>query len=133
LFLEERRVRVSIRNTGNRIIELVEAELLIPQKLSGNNVFNEYQPVLQRRSLTENGVRYVGNALTTTPSTLLHLGVNPLRQMLAPGAEYVPEFLGANLPAGLSPEDEELAVRCTVSAKRSIVQIATPIKQISAS
>jgi hypothetical protein len=112
-------------------MELVEAEILIPAKLSGDNNFQEYQPVLQRRYSTEGGVRYVGNGLTIFPSSFLHLGINPLRQILAPGAEYVPAGLGVILPAFLSPEDEELSIRCMVSAKQFVFgPIAIPISKI---
>jgi hypothetical protein len=131
LFREGRRVRVAIHNTGTRVIELLEAEILIPETLSNNNNFQEYQPVLQRRSAKEGGVRYVGNCLTTNPSTFPHLGVNPLRPMLAPETEYVPEHLGVNLPDTLSPEDEASSIRCTVSAKQYVFgPIATPICKI---
>ena len=101
LFREGRRVRVAIQNTGTRVIELQEAEMLIPEALSSNNSFQEYQPVLQRRTAKEGGVRYVGSCLTTSPSTFLYLGVNPLRPILAPETEYIPEHLGVNLPERL--------------------------------
>lgn len=131
LFREGRRVRLAIQNTGSRLVELVEAEMLIPQALSGDNAFAEYQPVLQRRYHSEDGVRYVGNCLTTIPSNILHLGVNPLQQMLAPGAEYVPEHLGVNLPTEMSTEDEALPIRCKVSARQQVIgPIATPISKI---
>ena len=131
LFRDGQRVRVTIQNTGTRLVELVKAEVLIPEALSGNNNFQEYQPVLQLRYSTEGGVRYVGQGLTIVPSQFPHLGINPLRQMLAPGAEYVPESLGVNLPAGLSPEDEALSIRYTVSSKQLVFgPIATPINKI---
>jgi hypothetical protein len=131
LFREDRRVRLEIQNTGTRLVELVEAELLIPRDLRGNNNFREYQPVLQRRHSVAGGVRYVGNCLTTIPSNILHLGINPLRQMLAPGTEYVPESLSVNLPANLSPEDEALSIRFTVSAKQLVFgPISTAISKI---
>jgi hypothetical protein len=99
--------------------------------LSGDNNFQEYQPVLQRRSAKEGGVRYVGNCLTTSPSTFPYLGVNPLRPILAPEAEYVPEHLGVNLPDVLSAEDEALSIQFTVSAKQQVFgPIATPISKI---
>jgi hypothetical protein len=131
LFREGRRVRVAIQNTGTRVIELLEAEILIPETLSNNNNFQEYQPVLQRRYAKEGGVRYVGNCLTTSPSTFLYLGVSPLRPVLAPETEYVPEYLGVNLPDILSAEDEALLIRCTVSAKQQVIgPITTPISKI---
>jgi hypothetical protein len=112
-------------------LELTEAEMLISDTLSGDNNFQEYQPVLQRRYVTEGGVRYVGNALTKDPSHMLHLGINPLRQMLAPGPEYVPDHLGVNLPTRMTPADEALSVRFMVSSKQHVFgPVAIPISQI---
>ncbi len=125
-------LRLAIKNIGNRPVDLVEAELLIPEKLRGNNQFQEYSPVRQVRRHLENGVSFIGFVLTAVPSPILHLGINPLRQILAPGmGEYVVESIGIGLPSILSREDDALPIRYTVCTRQFVVgPILQPIADI---
>lgn len=126
-----RRIRLKIQNTGTRPVELVEAELLVSEALRSDDHFQEWQPVLQIRRIDDHGVRYIGRCLTTYPSTVLHLGINPLMPILAPGADYIPDGLGLTLPATLSLADEALPVRWTVFTKQGIAGPETlPIAEI---
>lgn len=122
---------MSIRNTGTRPLDLLEADLLIPKQLSGGNVFQAYQPVLLRRTHNDGTTQYVGNCLTVNPSTVPYLGVNPLRPILAPNVDYVPEHLSLTLPEHLTDEDETKSICYSVYSQKQVYGPRTiPIKDI---
>lgn len=125
-------VRMSIQNMGTRQLELAEAELLMPQQLSANNNFQEYQPVRQPRYANHDGVKFVGNALTIHASNFLHLGVNPLTLFLtAQMGEYIIAGLGACLPPNLTDEQMRLPIHYAVQSKQLCVgPVLVPISEI---
>jgi hypothetical protein len=120
LFRQGRQVRMLIQNNSSRPVELLEAELLAPDALAGANFMNEYQPVLLRRNVIRDGVRYVGSCLTIHPSTVLHLGVSALKPILGPGDIYVPDHLGITLPEPLSAKQELLSLCYCVSGRQQV-------------
>lgn len=132
LFRDGAVVRISIQNLGTRQLELAEVELLVPQQLSANNSFQEYQPVRQARYAKDNGITFVGNALTIHASNVLHLGVNPLTPFLtAQMGEYVVAGLGAHLPPNLTEEQKRLPIRYTVQSRQLCVgPVSVPIGEI---
>jgi TIR domain len=120
LFRQGRQVRMLIQNNSSRPVELLEAELLAPDTLAGANCINEYQPVLVRRNLIRDDVRYIGTCLTIHPSTVLHLGVSALKPILGPGDIYVPDHLGITLPETLSADEEMLSICYSVSGRQQV-------------
>ena len=118
LFREGCRVRMLIRNKSSRPLELLEAQIFLPKALAGQNFIAQYQPVLIHRPEVFAGMHYLGKCLTVHPSTVLYLGVNPLKAMLGPGEEYVPEHLGVALPERLSSEEGALPLYYSVSSRQ---------------
>jgi hypothetical protein len=122
VFRQENAIRLAIQNIGNRALDMVEAELLIPDKLRGNVLFQDYAPVRLVRRHSESNLNFIGFCLTTTPSPVLYLGINPLRPILTPGmGEHVVEGIGVVLPPTLSADDEALPVRYTVCTRQVTV------------
>jgi hypothetical protein len=127
IFRQDNTLRLAVQNTGSRPLKMVEAELLIPESLRRDVHFQDFAPVRLVHRQVVDGVRLIGYRLTTTPSPVLYLGINPLRSFLTAGmGEEIVSDLGINLPADLSAADEELAVRYTVCAEQCTVG---PIKR----
>jgi len=128
-------VQLSMRNTGTRMLDMVEAELLMPQQLNRGsaNSFQAWEPVTERRYfVAPDGVRYAGIALTVHHSTQLHLGINPLRPILTPAMGECPiPGIGLHLPKTLTADEEALPIYYSVLSRQSPVgPIPIPIPDI---
>jgi len=111
-----------IRNTGNRPLDMVDAELLIPEQLASNSAFTSYPPVRVKQRFEEEGVRLIGYRVTTQASHQPHLGIDPLRETLLPQmGEVLVAALRISIPAQLSPDQEALPIRYRVSARQESV------------
>ena len=132
VFRQELALRLAIRNTGNRPLAMVDAELLIPEKLRGNNSFHSYSPVRETARYEEDGIRWIGQRLTTQASQQLYLGIEPLRAVLSREmGEVLVTGLTIGLSAGLPPVDMALPIRYRVSAQQETVgPVVIPIAQI---
>lgn len=114
-----RRIQLCIRNTGTKPLDLLEAELFLPQSLCAETI-QEYQPVLLRKSFTIDKTKYTGKCLTRHPSTMTFLGVSALKPKLAAGVEEAPPHLGLILPERLSDEDQNQLVYYSVTAEQQV-------------
>jgi hypothetical protein len=123
---------LTIRNNGGRPLDMIDAELLIPEQLRGHTSFHDYPPVRETKRYEEDGVRWIGHRLTTQASHQAHLGINPLPETLlrAMGEVHV-SGLRIGLPPNLSAAHEALPIRYRVSARQeSVGPVAVPISQI---
>ena len=116
-------VQLSIQNMGTRQLDMVEAELLMPQQLNrdGANWFNAWEPVTEhRRFKGANGINYVGIALTVHPANRSYLGIDPLRPIITPEmGEYVVPGIGIHLPPNLSPDELALPICYSVQSRQA--------------
>ena len=116
-------VQLSIQNIGTRQLDMVEAELLMPQQLNrgSGNWFQPWEPVTERRYLSgPNGINYTGIALTIHPPNRSHLGINPLRPILTTEmGECVVPGIGIHLPLDLSPDEMELPICYSVQSRQA--------------
>jgi len=132
VFRQDSVLRVSVRNNGNHPLDMLDAELQVPEQLQGNNFVGDWPPVRMKTRFEESGVRWIGHRLTTKASPQAHLGINPLPETLVPQmGEVQVEGLTITLPANLSPADEALAIRYRVSARQeSVGPVTKPIAQL---
>jgi hypothetical protein len=128
-------VQLSIQNMGTRQLDMVEAELLMPEQLNRGqaNWFQAWEPVTERRNFSgPEGINYVGIALTVHPANRSHQGINPLRAILTPEmGEWVVPGIGIHLPQDLSSGEIELPIYHSVQSRQ--VQVGPeflPISQI---
>jgi hypothetical protein len=112
---------------------MVDAELLIPEVLRGNNPFTNYPPVRETMRYEKDDEHWIGYRLTTHASQRPHLGINPLPEILLPQmGEYYVTGLTIGLPATLSPADEDRTIRYRVSARQeSVGPVAAVISQLA--
>ena len=121
---------LAIKNVGNRPLDMIDAELLVPAQLGPS--LHAFSPVRELHQITENGMRWTGYRLTTIPSTIAHLGVEPLRKSLAASMGEVP-LTGINIALARIPsaEEEALPIRYRVSSQqRDIGPIIVPIGEL---
>lgn len=107
---------LAIRNIGNRPLDMIDAELLVPAQC--NAVLHPYAPVRERIVVAENGIQWTGYRLTTSPSASAHLGFEPLRPVLA---QSMGELVLDGIAIGLhktSIEEGTLSIRYRVAAKQ---------------
>jgi hypothetical protein len=122
VFRKDMALYVTIRNTGNRPLDMVDAELLIHEELRGNNAFRDTPPVRVKCRYEEGSVHWLGYRLTTKASPQSNLGVNPLPETLLREMGDVPVTgLTIGLSANLSPAGAAVAVRYRVSARQESV------------
>jgi hypothetical protein len=112
-----RAICLSVRNTGNRPLEMIDAELLVPSQL-GPTLYDS-SPVRELAKGSDNGILLRGYRLTTIPSPVPNLGIDPLRPTLVPAmGEVVLAGMNIVLPKTLSSEEEQLPIRYRVSAQQ---------------
>ncbi|MBI3697054.1 MAG: toll/interleukin-1 receptor domain-containing protein [Acidobacteria bacterium] len=132
VFRRELALYLAIRNTANRPLDMVDAELLIPEQLRGSSAFHSYPPVRETKRYEEDGVRWIGYRLTTQASQRPHLGISPLpATLLREMGEVLVTGLTIGLPADLSPANEALPIRYRVSARQeSVGPVTIPVSQL---
>ena len=132
VFRQDLALRLAIRNTGNRPLDMVDAELLVPEQLGGNSIFHSDSPVREKVRHEQDGIRWIGHRVTTQASQRPHLGIEPLRAVLLREMdEVLVTGLTIGLPARLSPGDMALPIRYRVSAQQDTVgPVVIPIAQL---
>ena len=120
---------LAIRNVGNRPLDMIDAELLLPAQLG--LTLRAYSPVRETATFSEDGQNWRGYRLTTTPSTHLHLGIEPLRKKLVPEMGEIC-LTGVNIALSrvLSVEEEQLSIRYRVLADQITVAKKVPIANL---
>jgi hypothetical protein len=126
---------LSIRNIGSRVLNLIDAELLIPTTLGPT--LQPFSPLREQAFGRESDVELSGYRLTTMPYTLPHLGLDPLRSSLSPAMGEVP-LIPLHVAFGREPRGDEnkLPIRYRVSTKEQdfgpfVVPIAdVPIRSV---
>jgi hypothetical protein len=132
IFRDGEALSMAIRNSGNRPLDMIDAELSIPVQLSRNTTFQAWEPLREVHNFEEDGISFRGFRLTTHPFPRPHLGIEPLRQVLVPEMQDVElNGVGIHLPRHLSQEEELLPVRYRVSARQATIgPIKVPIREV---
>lgn len=120
-------VNLSIRNNGNRPLEMVDAELLLPKSLCTASLGDIARPVRERIYGEVKGVPMIGYRLTTLTSPIAHLDVDPLRTYLdSASGEVILNHLALPINKPLDDGDMTLPVQFRVCSKLgSVANILT--------
>jgi hypothetical protein len=121
-FMKDRTISLAIRNTGSRPLDLVDAELSIPQAISQNIAMHNHSPVREVIRFEDEKLQWVGFRLTTIPSPHPRLGIEPLRATLVTEAgEVLLKGLAVPLPQMLTSEQATFSIRYRVSARQMTI------------
>jgi hypothetical protein len=113
---------LAVRNSGNRPLDMIDAELLIPTEFCQNMGWFPYQPVRDLLRLQHEGVSLIGYRLTTHPSSQPHLGIESLRSVLVKEiGELVLTGLSLPMPDEMVGARKALLVRYRVSSRQMTV------------
>ena len=131
VFRQNGALHLAIANTGNRPLDMIDAELLIPKKLGNDNGFGPTPPVRETAHHEEYGFRWIGYRLTNEFSHFFP-NITPLPKVLPKGSgEVLVTALKIDLPANLSPADEALTIRYRVSAREhGVGPVVIPIGEL---
>ena len=131
-FLRDNALHLAIRNSGNRPLDMIDAELQLPNELQGNAWIQEFSPVRELSIHQENGTSWRGHRLTTIPSTRPHLGVEPLRPVLVRDAgEILLQGLTLPLPSRIPDDHWNLPIRFRVSSRQQTVgPVTIPLAEL---
>ena len=122
VFRQGRIVGLSIQNTGNKPLDMIEAELLVAEPLSHTAVLTAHSPVRETIRRDADGVKLRGYKLTTIPSPRPHLGFEQLTHTLIKEAgEIFLTGINISLPERIPEEHHSLPVHFRVS--RSLSEI----------
>lgn len=132
VFRQGRIVGLSIQNTGNKPLDMIEAELLVAEQLSHAAVLTAFSPVRETIRRDADGVKLLGYKLTTIPSPQPHLGFEQLTQtLLKEAGEIFLSGINISLPERIPDEHQQLPVRFRVSSRQTTVEDIVPLAALS--